>query len=189
MERNKITFDRGASRSILRTGFRVVSAESDEPVNTIADAQEEIKEPAIEEPVIEEKPVTVDVPEEIIAKPEEITAKEEPEEITKPKISFATFLRTLKKEHVEEPVAESVAEEPVVEPTTPEIAPVAVDTKQSIIDALNAKIDILTSAIAEKDEYITKLKDYAQVSDEELRLAKEKNKTLVEITGKFIMKI
>lgn len=187
MERNKITFDRGANRSILRTGFRVVSAESDEPVNTIADAQEEIKEPAIEEPAIEEKPVTVDVPEEIIATPEEPIIKEE--EIAKPKISFATFLRTLKKEHVEEPVAESVAEEPVVEPATPEIAPVAVDTKQSIIDALNAKIDILTSAIAEKDEYIAKLKDYAQVSDEELRLAKEKNKTLVEITGKFIMKI
>lgn len=185
MERNKITFDRGASRSILRTGFRVVSAESDEPVNTIADAQEETKEPAIEE-----KPVTVDVPEEIIAKPEEPIVKEgQEEEIAKPKISFATFLRTLKKEHVEEPVAESLAEEPVVEPTTPEIAPAVVDTKQSIIDALNAKIDILTSAIAEKDEYIAKLKDYAQVSDEELRLAKEKNKTLVEITGKFIMKI
>lgn len=183
MERNKITFDRGANRSILRTGFRVVSAEPTEPENTIADKPEEIKEP-----VIEEQPVTVDVPEEIIAK-EEPEEEVKPEEIAKPKVSFATFLRTLKKEHIEEPAAESTSEEPIVEPITQEIAPVIVDTKQSIIDALNAKIDILTSAIAEKDEYIAKLKDYAQVSDEELRLAKEKNKTLVEITGKFIMKI
>lgn len=181
MERNNITFDRGANRSILRTGFRVVSAEPTEPVNTIADEPEEIKEP-----VIEEQPVTVDVPEEIKEEPKE---EVKPEEIAKPKVSFATFLRTLKKEHIEEPAAESTSEEPIVEPITQEIAPVIVDTKQSIIDALNAKIDILTSAIAEKDEYIAKLKDYAQVSDEELRLAKEKNKTLVEITGKFIMKI
>lgn len=181
MERNKITFDRGANRSILRTGFRVVSAEPTEPVNTIADEPEEIKEP-----VIEEQPVPVDVPEEIKEEPKE---EVKPEEIAKPKVSFATFLRTLKKEHIEEPAAESISEEPIVEPLTQEIAPVIVDTKQSIIDALNAKIDILTSAIAEKDEYIAKLKDYAQVSDEELRLAKEKNKTLVEITGKFIMKI
>lgn len=57
------------------------------------------------------------------------------------------------------------------------------------IELLESEIEMLTYSITTKDEMIKALKDYAQVSDEELQLAIQKQKSLLDITGKFIMKI
>lgn len=57
------------------------------------------------------------------------------------------------------------------------------------IELLENQIEILTTDISTKDEMIKTLKDYVQVTDEELQLAVEKHKSLLDITGKFIMKI
>lgn len=206
MERFVNNFSRDTNRTASRSGFRVssikpvttVNVEDKEPEKTIVQPVEEVDtvpevgvNESIEATVIE--PVNVQAELDI-----EENAEVSAECDTKAFSSFDDFLKTIPCELTDDSVHEIDTEKPKETPQSFTSAPIPEVTAstgcseeyhtESEFEAAKKTIDMLTQAIVEKDEYIAKLKEYAQVTDDELKLAKEQNKTLLEVTGKFVMK-
>lgn len=206
MERFVNNFSRDTNRTASRSGFRVsfvkpattVNVEDKEPEKTIV-------QPAEETNTVPEVSANESI-EATVVEPVNVQAKldtEEKAEVsaecdTKAFSSFDDFLKTIPCELIDDSAQEIIAEEPKETPqvfTSAPIPDVSVSTEcseeyhtESEFEAAKKTIDMLTQAIVEKDEYIAKLKEYAQVTDDELKLAREQNKTLLEVTGKFVMK-
>lgn len=189
MERFVNTFDRNTLRTPSRSGFRISSADQDVSQTASEPIQVDAK------PILEDEVKAVELP------IDDVCVKEEPSKPViadkeLPKTSFVVAEDTTKP--VEKPIylgyEHAVIEGPVIDVKDKDETEtvVKVDEKallQEKIDSLQATIDILTLAIQEKDDYIAKLKEYAQITDEELSVARAQNKTLIDVTGKFIMKI
>lgn len=206
MERFVNNFSRDTNRTASRSGFRVSSIKPATTVNTEdKEPEKTIVQPVEEADTVPEVGVNESI-EATVIEPVNVQAKldvEENAEVsaecdTKAFSSFDDFLKTIPCELIDDSVHEIDTEEPKETPQSFTSAPIpeaATSTEcseechtESEFEAAKKTIDMLTQAIVEKDEYIAKLKEYAQVTDDELKLAKEQNKTLLEVTGKFVMK-
>lgn len=189
MERFVNTFDRNTSRTPSRSGFRIISADQD--VSQVVSKPVQVDA----EPILKDEVKVAELP------VDNVCVKEEPSKPViadneLPKTSFIVPEDTV--QSAGKPIylgyEHAVIEGPVIDIKDKDETEtiVKVDEKallQEKIDSLQATIDILTLAIQEKDDYIAKLKEYAQITDEELSVARAQNKTLIDVTGKFIMKI
>lgn len=180
MERFVNTFGRNTDRTSPRAGFRVIAAQSDSSQDepTAAVETQPIEDTLVDESIKVEQLVEAAEPEVV----EEPQADLEPK---KPQNPFEMFINSLPKPAIDE---EIVSEPEVTEPIELIPIPPQAESVMDQLDAAKRTIEVLSQAIAEKDEYISKLKEYAQVSDDELKLAREQNKTLLEVTGKFVMR-
>lgn len=191
MERFVNTFGRNTDRTSPRAGFRVMSSQvtvsQDKPTVTVE--IQPVEDTLVDEPIkVEQSVAAVEPAQESTPKVAEVA--QPIKEAIKPHNLFEMFINSLSEPALDNDAVEEAQQVVATEAVTGK-ATEDHEADNTYIDELVAAkrtIEVLTQAIAEKDEYISKLKEYAQVSDDELKLAKEQNKTLLEVTGKFVMR-